>query len=228
MFRFEQFVCTLEESVATTPLSADVVHTELNKVIVDPDFVVDCLQLGLTGHTFGRTQLFQDPLSRYSLWLFYWRPNDISPPHRHLNWGITGVLHNELLVKLYPDHAAGRGSWIDQEPTKTVRATAGGVGRLDPPCVHAAGNPTGEPTITLNVYGPLDRLPDTEWFDDVEIIPDSPDMPLREWATACAACHLTTARARQLLAALASRYEIRAWPGMRGPKLVSDTTPVAQ
>ena len=98
-----------------------------------------------------------DPDS-YSLQVFVWPPGSATRIHDHSSWGafccVVGSVQEERYERIddgsLPDHARlkklWRLEWSRKDGISTVLPYERGI--------HRVGNPSGEPAISVHLYGP--------------------------------------------------------------------------
>ena len=99
-----------------------------------------------------------DPEHSYSVQVFVWPPGSATRVHDHSSWGAFCCVVGSVLEERYeraddgsmPDHARlkelWRLEWRRDDGISTVLPYEGGI--------HRVGNPTGEPAISVHLYGP--------------------------------------------------------------------------
>jgi hypothetical protein len=87
--------------------------------------------------------------------MFYWPPGLRDDPHRHDEWTVTGILHNEVVIETFPDFSAS--AQENGAPLKRIVAHAGETGYLVPPCVHRIQNASSTPSTTFHVFSTKHR-----------------------------------------------------------------------
>ena len=93
-----------------------------------------------------------DPLERFSVASFVWRPGQKTPVHDHTVWGLVGVMRGEERCEEYADPVAGRAL----AKTGEHRVTPGQVDSVSPRIgdVHVVSNAGDtETAISIHVYG---------------------------------------------------------------------------
>jgi hypothetical protein len=87
----------------------------------------------------------------------YWPPGGGVPPHEHTAWTITAVCRNQLDVTTF-DRAESyrRGELVRKN---LFSATAGEVGCIFEPAIHAPQNNSSDWTLSLHVSSPRDGEP---------------------------------------------------------------------
>jgi len=93
-----------------------------------------------------------------SLQVFFWSPGSMTRIHDHASWGAFCCVASSLVEERYErlddgskaDHASirrlWRKTWKEEGGISTVLPYEGGI--------HRVGNPTGEPAISVHLYGP--------------------------------------------------------------------------
>jgi predicted metal-dependent enzyme (double-stranded beta helix superfamily) len=99
-----------------------------------------------------------DPDCSYSLQVFVWPPGSATRIHDHSSWGAFCCVVGSILEERYeraddgslPDYAClkklWRLEWRREDGISTVLPYERGI--------HRVGNPTGEPAISVHLYGP--------------------------------------------------------------------------
>jgi predicted metal-dependent enzyme (double-stranded beta helix superfamily) len=93
-----------------------------------------------------------DPLERFSVVSFVWRPGQKTPVHDHTVWGLVGVMRGEELCEEYAGAAAGR----PMRPSGAHRVRPGDVDRVSPRLgdIHVVSNASaGQTAVSIHVYG---------------------------------------------------------------------------
>lgn len=93
-----------------------------------------------------------DPLERFSVASFVWRPGQRTPVHDHTVWGLVGVMRGAENCEEYADPVPGHAL----ERTGAHRMTPGQVDRVSPRIgdVHVVSNAGDtETAISIHVYG---------------------------------------------------------------------------
>jgi predicted metal-dependent enzyme (double-stranded beta helix superfamily) len=93
-----------------------------------------------------------DPLERFSVVSFVWRPGQKTPVHDHTVWGLVGVLRGEELCEEYAGAAAGR----PMRASGAHRVRQGEVDRVSPRIgdIHVVSNASADRTaVSIHVYG---------------------------------------------------------------------------
>lgn len=155
---------------------ADLVHEvrhHVGEAIREDEFIVECVERTVA-HSADCLErqapyraLHAEDERHWKIALFLWEPGFYNSPHQHNTWSVSGVMCNEIEVKLYDVGGGPR----DLLPRRRFVAGRGESGYLIPPCIHALGNPhPGLSSVTLHVFDlsaePEDRERDTIWFDD--------------------------------------------------------------
>lgn len=93
-----------------------------------------------------------DPLERFSVVSFVWRPGQKTPVHDHTVWGLFGVMRGEELCEEYGGAEAGR----PMHPSGAHRVRPGNVDRVSPRIgdIHVVSNASADRTaLSIHVYG---------------------------------------------------------------------------
>ena len=91
--------------------------------------------------------LYCDPLERFSVVSFVWRPGQKTPVHDHTVWGLVGVMRGEESCEEYS---------ADLKVTGTHPVRSGEVDRVSPRIgdIHVVSNATKDRTaVSIHVYG---------------------------------------------------------------------------
>lgn len=134
-----------------------------------PAFVHSCIERALLSMENGRSRWRNPPIDSdidagYIIRMIYWPARYRSDIHRHNLWTVTGVIYNSIEVVKY-----------DADGVNEIARFSGGVGavgKVVPPCVHAAENNTDVPAVTLAVFSrspPQSRAgAEVDWITDTE------------------------------------------------------------
>ena len=93
-----------------------------------------------------------DPLERFSVVSFVWRPGQKTPVHDHTVWGLVGVMRGEELCEEYAEAAPGK----PMRATGVHRVGPGDIDRVSPTIgdIHVVSNAAPERTaVSIHVYG---------------------------------------------------------------------------
>ncbi|MCU6498249.1 hypothetical protein LPN04_10640 [Rugamonas sp. A1-17] len=134
----------------------------VERAVADDDFLLDCmaLELALIASNSPRNGLVPFLTladSGIRMAFGFWPPHGGPGVHEHTAWTITGVCRNELEVRTY-DRAASysTGALVDKN---LFTASAGKVGYIYEPGIHAPRNPTRDWSMSIHVISPRDGLP---------------------------------------------------------------------
>ncbi len=103
------------------------------------------------GDGYRQYLLYGDPLDRFSLVSFVWGPNQRTPLHDHLVWGLVGMLRG--LEEATPYTRAADGMLL---PGAIARLSPGMVGAVSPTQgdIHCVGNALPDrASISVHLYG---------------------------------------------------------------------------
>ena len=92
-----------------------------------------------------------DPLERFCVVSFVWKPGQRTPVHDHLTWGLVGQLRGEERCEEFVRDATGRLACTGEH-----RMRAGGIDRVSPTIgdIHAVSNASPTHTsVSIHVYG---------------------------------------------------------------------------
>ena len=168
---FAEFQASLRSelrAVLDSHESTSVVAKVLERYIRDPGFILGCIERVLLSMQNGRVHWRNPPFDEsleagYVSRLIFWPANYKSDIHRHNLWTVTGVLYNQIDVVLYDD--AGN------KQLSRFHGTLGKIGKVNPPCVHAAENNSSVPSITIAIFCRQlrkDRIgPEVEWLTEI-------------------------------------------------------------
>ena len=93
-----------------------------------------------------------DPLERFSVVSFVWRPGQKTPLHDHTVWGLVGVMRGEERCDEYAEAAPGK----PMRATGAHRVRTGEIDRVSPRIgdIHVVSNATQDRTVvSIHVYG---------------------------------------------------------------------------
>lgn len=104
--------------------------------------------------SYARRLLHADPEGRYTVVVMTWGPGQSTALHDHAGiWCVEGVVEGELEVTQYTMESEAGGLFFFRAG-KPLRAGTGSAGSLIPPHEHhTLQNITGQPSISLHVYG---------------------------------------------------------------------------
>ncbi|MEW5863675.1 MAG: cysteine dioxygenase family protein [Pseudomonadota bacterium] len=96
-----------------------------------------------------RHLIYVDPDDEFVITAITWLPGQSSPVHGHYVWCAYGVAEGELTEERF------RAPGAMLEPIGTTVLRAGDVAEIDlgGPLYHRVSNRTGQPVVTLHVYG---------------------------------------------------------------------------
>jgi predicted metal-dependent enzyme (double-stranded beta helix superfamily) len=132
----------------------------LSRLVRDPDFL-DSHVLPLMDEAEGAEDwcvAYRYDDGSYSLQVFFWPPGSGTQIHDHSSWGAFCCVVGSVLEERYeraddgsvPDFARlkklWRLEWRREDGISTVLPYERGI--------HRVGNPTGEPAISVHLYGP--------------------------------------------------------------------------
>jgi len=171
------------------------------KAVADDEFLADCLSLELRRIKENRLHLGFDPFFtlpglgvRFALGL--WQPGRGPGPHEHTAWTITAVCRNELEVVVYQREESYRRRELVLK--ERFSASAGRVGFIYEPCIHAPTNRSSDFSLSLHISSPRDGEPLEDHTEPVpsvralgELSPEERDHPY---------IHVMVARERQTAA----------------------------
>jgi hypothetical protein len=130
--------------------------------VVDDEFLADCLALELRRIKENRLErglapFFTMPGLGIRFAFALWPPGGTVGPHEHTAWTITAVCRNELEVMVYNrDESYRRRELV---PKNRFPATAGQVGFIYDPCIHAPKNCSRDWSLSLHISSPRDGEP---------------------------------------------------------------------
>lgn len=93
-----------------------------------------------------------DPLERFSVVSFVWRPGQKTPVHDHTVWGLVGVMRGEELCEEYSGAVPGK----PMRASGAHRIGPGEIDRVSPRIgdIHVVSNATADRTaVSIHVYG---------------------------------------------------------------------------
>jgi hypothetical protein len=103
----------------------------------------------------------------YVMRMNFWPPRFRGDVHKHNRWSVTGVLFNTLDIVIYDVESSGA-----LRESKRYSGIRGQVGKVIPPCIHAAENNSDGLSITLAVFWrPLRKErtgPEVEWVTETQ------------------------------------------------------------
>ena len=164
---FVEHVDTDLRALSDPRRAARVGRNQVRAALSRTAFLGDCvaLVLGTMESQAGRWRsppIYDDETHQYSIRLFYWPPGFENGAHRHDDWTVTGVLHNELRFRTYNEE---QGNLVED---KRLECRAGDVGYIDTPCIHNVANKSERESISIHIFsGP--KLTVTDSAGEVEI-----------------------------------------------------------
>jgi predicted metal-dependent enzyme (double-stranded beta helix superfamily) len=108
-----------------------------------------------SGCPYGRHTVFQCPGDLFTVLAMVWPAGVVSPVHDHLTWCAFGVYEGMLKeTRFIPAEGEENGRPLAVE-AEVLFHRPGDAASLpvDAPDIHAMTNPTGQPTISIHVYG---------------------------------------------------------------------------
>ncbi|MBJ9739618.1 hypothetical protein I5523_08180 [Acinetobacter oleivorans] len=162
------------------------VRETVAEAVVDQVFIRECVDYTLRNVdnfmiTGNYSPLYVDSKNNWRMALFLWNPKSENEPHQHNTWSVSGVVHNQLEVKLFDKKD---GNVIEKS---VLHAQEGQTGYLIPPCIHALRNPSEKNfTVTLHVFCDSELIEqrnyDTIWFgeNDPRINPNPKSRVVRD------------------------------------------------
>jgi hypothetical protein len=134
-------------------------RSSVEAAVIDDEFLADCIALELkliesNRPRWGLVPFFTMPDLGIRFAFGYWAPGNSAGAHEHTAWTITAVCRNELEVLTYNREE----SYRKQElvPKNRFHATAGRVGFIFEPCIHAPRNISGDWSLSFHVTSPRD------------------------------------------------------------------------
>ena len=101
----------------------------------------------LPSHGYVRHNLFVCPSEAFSVLAAVWPAGVVSPIHDHKTWCVFGVYEGMIREIRYVQSAATVVSTSDLSPGDVTHLP------VDVPDIHCMHNATGEPAISIHVYG---------------------------------------------------------------------------
>jgi hypothetical protein len=134
-------------------------RSRIQDAIINDDFLADCMALELrrlegSGVRPGLAPFFVMPELGIRFAFGYWPPGGTPGPHEHTAWTVTAVCRNELEVLTYDRDA----SYARRElvPKNRFPASAGNVGYIHKPSIHAPINTSSSWSLSFHVTSPRD------------------------------------------------------------------------
>jgi hypothetical protein len=171
----------------------------VSEAVADDEFLTDCLAYELRLVESGQPRVglvpfFVLPKSGVRLAFGHWAPGASPGPHEHTAWTVTAVCRNSLEVITFDrDESYRRRELV---PKRRFAASAGRVGLVYHPCIHAPRNASREWTLSLHVTSPLDGRPCDDGAAPVRGLATPPRVDPRELDHPYA--HVVFARQRQV------------------------------
>lgn len=170
---FQKYVSDVLAASGGRREAVSLIRDSMQDALPDPGFLLSCIGCALVGFEQDPDLRPQPPLlvssdQRFAAHLLYWPPFYSNAPHMHATWGVTGVFHNEVVVRTFAKtEEAGS---TDLTETSRIAARDGQAGYLLPSCIHNVSNETERPSCTLHLFGTDDMLRPAEctttWFGD--------------------------------------------------------------
>ncbi len=135
------------------------IRAAVTEAVVDDTFLADCFAHEL--HVFkpdririGLVPFYIMPDNGVRFSFGYWSPGATPGPHEHTAWTVTAVCRNELEVFTY-DRVA---SYEQRQlvPKNRFAASAGKVGYIFDPCIHAPINTSSSWSLSFHLTSPRD------------------------------------------------------------------------
>jgi len=156
----------------------------LSRLARDPDFlasrILPRIEEARWAEDWHVAYRHDDPARSYSLQIFVWPPGSATRIHDHSSWGAFCCVVGSVIEERYertddgslPDHARlkklWRFEWSREDGISTVLPYEGGI--------HSVCNPTGEPAISVHLYGPrLDEIDGRDYDPSHDYVCDRPD-----------------------------------------------------
>jgi hypothetical protein len=134
-------------------------RSRVQDAVVDDDFLTGCIarELRLLQRDAlrpGLVPFFVTPESGIRFAFGYWPPGGTPGPHEHTAWTITAVCRNELEVQTYDrDESYRRRELV---PKNRFPSSAGKVGYIHQPCIHAPVNTSSNWSLSFHATSPRD------------------------------------------------------------------------
>jgi predicted metal-dependent enzyme (double-stranded beta helix superfamily) len=125
------------------------VRAALGEATARPDWLPAGRRRACHDH-YARHLLYADPAGRYSILAIVWDHGQMSPVHGHHCWCAVGVYQGVLSESCYRGGAAGSAPVLvgsSRRPAGTLSFDTADSG------IHRIANESGEPAISLHVYG---------------------------------------------------------------------------
>lgn len=134
----------------------------VSEAVHDDAFLLDCAAAELTHiertpPRRGLSPFYVDPHFGIRLAFGYWGPGSTPGPHEHTAWTITAVVRNELEVFTFDREVSYRQRAL--VPKNRFIATAGQVGYVCGPIIHAPKNVSRGWSLSFHVSSPRDGEP---------------------------------------------------------------------
>jgi hypothetical protein len=173
--------------VQAHPDREDVValRAAVSKAVADDEFLAECLSMELARIKENRLHLgfapfFTHPSLGVRFALGLWLPRGGPGPHEHTAWTITAVCRNTLEVVVYHREESYRRRELMLK--ERINATAGQVGFIYDPCIHAPVNSSNDYSLSLHISSPRDGDPLDDHKEPIvralgELSPEQRDHP---------------------------------------------------
>jgi len=138
------------------------VRAAVTEAVIDDTFLADCFSHELRVFEPNRIRVglvpfFIMPDNGVRFSFGYWPPGATPGPHEHTAWTVTAVCRNELEVFTYDRAASYRQRQL--VPKNHFAATAGKVGYIFDPCIHAPVNTSSAWSLSFHLSSPRDGEP---------------------------------------------------------------------
>ncbi|MCZ8382667.1 hypothetical protein O6P37_27730 [Mycobacterium sp. CPCC 205372] len=137
-------------------------RADIETAVIDDRFLADCIARELESlirpqPRRGLVPFLTVPRFGIRFAFGYWPPGGTPGPHEHNAWTITAVCRNELEVQTFDrSESYRRGRLV---PKNMFAASAGRVGYIYEPSIHAPVNATSDWSLSLHVTSPRDGEP---------------------------------------------------------------------
>lgn len=142
--------CTIPGDPSRCPGFARDVRAALAHAIAEPALIEAAHREG-GAQSYRRHLLAACPCGRYAVAALVWQPGHASPVHAHHTWCGYAVHEGTLSETLYAWDSAHEGARaVRTQPRASGDVAFGGRGRAN---IHRLSNDSGQPAISLHVYG---------------------------------------------------------------------------
>ena len=159
------------EQVHPDLATVQAIRAAVTEAVVDDTFLADCFSHELRVFEpdrirVGLVPFYIMPDNGVRFAFGYWPPGATPGPHEHTAWTVTAVCRNELEVFTYDRAASYRQRQL--VPKNHFPASAGKVGYIFDPCIHAPINTSSAWSLSFHLSSPRDGEPLCDYEEPVD------------------------------------------------------------